>query len=224
MSVTAAQVIALVRDQLQDPAITPVWSDATLWTYIDDAQLRFLSVKPALFSQRLRWVFLATGAGTATQPALAATNTVSLTLPSSVYELFDMLDTGTSVVTLTPLSRTTIRDLDANVPNWRTAAAGVPSHFVYSPDTDRDTYFLYPPPAVGTAVSVVAAVNPTLITASGTLMSVADAFMPAIVDYVCFRALMRDAEYAANDARSQSFYQLAMQSIGVEAMPPPKGA
>lgn len=87
--------------------------------------------------------------------------------------------------------------LSAVVPNWHadTPTSAV-TNYVYSP-RDEYGFFVYPPNDGTGFVEVNYALIPAEMTAETATISMSDVFEPALVDYMCFRAHSKDAEYAA---------------------------
>ncbi len=102
--------------------------------------------------------------------------------------------------------------LDSVQPNWRfTTPSTIVSAVVFDP-ADRRTYYSYPP-ATGAVVRLVFSVVPSVGALTDTF-PLAAPYEPVSVDYVCYRALMKDAEAAGMLAIAQAYYGSFVQALG----------
>lgn len=106
--------------------------------------------------------------------------------------------------------------LDAQLPDWHTQTPVAElRHFMFDERAPR-TYYVYPPAAAGAKLEIVYAQTPTEFTAATDVLSAdEDLYLSAFVDYVCFRAFSKDAEYAGNAARAQAHYQQFANTLGI---------
>lgn len=107
--------------------------------------------------------------------------------------------------------------LDDQIPNWHVLSPTLLiKHYVYDRNNPRQ-FYVYPPADTGAKVEMIYSSVPTPhIDTTGTV-KLDDRYVPAIVDYVLYRAYQKDADYAANDQRSASAYQTFLNSLGVGA-------
>jgi hypothetical protein len=56
-------------------------------------------------------------------------------------------------------------------------------------------------------ISGVVVTAPPEISAVGQTLAVQDKFVPALVDYICYRCLMKDAEHAANEKLAKTYME-----------------
>lgn len=91
-------------------------------------------------------------------------------------------------------------------PTWFSDPAGVPENWFS--DRYQDTaFYLYPAPVAGTTLGVAAAAYPAEVGA-GDDIGLPDEYKAALVNYVCFRALSKDADYAGEQGTAAMYMQL----------------
>lgn len=62
-------------------------------------------------------------------------------------------------------------------------------------------------------VSAVVTTSPAAVSAVGSNIVVLDQFRAALMDYICFKAFLRDSDDQANAARSTAHFKLFMAEI-----------
>lgn len=120
-------------------------------------------------------------------------------IPSTSWLLLDITrNMGTDGLTPGKTIRIITQELlDAFAPNWHMATPSTEiENFIYSPK-DNKGFFVYPPSDGTGFIEVNCSLNITDITAETEVIKVPDIFESALVDYICFRAHSKDAEYAA---------------------------
>lgn len=106
--------------------------------------------------------------------------------------------------------------LDVLKPGWHTEAqAAVIKHVMYD-DERPGTFWTYPPAVAGTQIECLFAQVHADI-AAGTAIPVDDVYEAPIMNYMLARTFEKDAEYAGNMARAESYYGLMAQQLGVKA-------
>ena len=110
--------------------------------------------------------------------------------------------------------------LNTQEPDWNDptvsgdAAHGtVIKHYIFDDDDPRN-FYVYPGVDGNAYVEIVYSASPTDLANTSATISVDDIFSNAIIDYVLYRAYMKDAEYAGNAQRASQHYQLFTASIG----------
>lgn len=111
--------------------------------------------------------------------------------------------------------------LNTQEPDWHDpiAATGdaahttIVKHYMFDEDDPRN-YYVYPGVAGNAYVEVVYSASPTDLSSASSTIGVDDIYANAIIDFVLYRAYMKDAEYAGNNERAQSHYALFGSSIG----------
>jgi hypothetical protein len=103
--------------------------------------------------------------------------------------------------------------LDNFDPDWHSGnRAATIVHFTYDPRT-YTIFQVYPPAVAGTKVEVVYSAVPPLLASTGTNISLSDMLASALVDYLCYRALAKDAEFGDNAAKASAHYGLFKEAI-----------
>lgn len=102
--------------------------------------------------------------------------------------------------------------MDAFSPTWRAATQAAAQQ--WCPVTgDPFRFFVYPPAAPGQVLDVQYVRVPLEVAAIGdTISELSDAFLPALVDYVVFRAESKDDEHVLSQ-RAASHYQSFLAKI-----------
>lgn len=114
--------------------------------------------------------------------------------------------------------------LDAQQPGWHAATGSVDIiHFMFDARDPR-AFYVYPPATALAQLEVMFSAYPTDVAAptgadytgvSGVI-SVADIYGNALLDYILYRAYLKDSEYAGNAARAQAHYMALGNSLGIE--------
>lgn len=199
MALTAANIITRASDIIQDQTNVR-WPEAELLRYLNDGRREIAIVRPDLYS---------------------VTESVSLTtgskqsLPSNGSRF---LDAVRNMANDTPGRAVRIVEreiLDAQRPDWHTQSASTTiQHFMFDERAPR-TYYVFPPAATGAKLEIVYSQTPTEITSTSTELTNEDIYAGALLDYVCYRAFSKDAEYAGNAQRAALHYQQFANSLGI---------
>lgn len=199
MAIKVSDIITRATDLLQDQTNVR-WPSDELLRYINDCRREIAIVRPDLY------------AVTTTVTLVAGTKQ---SLPTDGVRFLDgVRNMGADGVTPGKAVRITEREiLDAQRPDWHTEAAGPIRHFMFDERSPR-TFFVYPPAAAGQKMELVYAKSPVDITATTTELTEEDIYTGAILDYVCYRAFSKDAEYAGNNERAMMHYQQFLNAIG----------
>jgi len=104
--------------------------------------------------------------------------------------------------------------MDTAIPDWTTATASVTTiHVVYDPKTNPKKFMVYPA-ATGTGyIEIVTAKLPADVTI-GAAIPIGDEYAEMLIDYMVFRALSRDSDYAANSQRALAHYSNFLMLVG----------
>jgi hypothetical protein len=206
MSVTVQSVIDRVQSVLQDTTGVrwPVTNELVLW--VNDAQREVALLKPDASAVNTT-VTLATG--------------TKQEIPSAGNRLLKVIrnmsassgGVGKRAIRLVDLSV-----LDSQTPNWHDPATtgdaahtNVVKHYSYEEANPRN-FYVYPGVSGNAYVELVYSANPATVTLSDNL-SIPDIFANAIMNYVLYMAYMKDAEFAGNQQRASSHYQLFTASV-----------
>jgi hypothetical protein len=200
MAITAADVITRATDLIQDQTNVR-WPVEELMRYLNDGRREICIVRPDIYATT-SVVTLAAGTKQA--------------VPADGRRLLDVVrNIAVDGVTPGRAIRIVEREvLDAQRPNWHTEAAGAVRHFMFDERTPRE-FFVYPPASATTKVQLSYSKTPVEIVDPNTELSDEDIYTSALVDYVCYRAFSKDAEYAGNTERAALHYSQFMSSLGV---------
>ncbi len=207
-TITAANLLLRIRDTLQDTTGVR-WLDAELLRYMNDAQREIVNLRPDASADHAN-VQLATG----TEQAIPD---VGLRLIKVVRNMSAAGGSATGKRVIRIVDR---EILDTQEPNWHdptvtgdAAHTTVPKHYVFDEDDPRK-YYVYPGVAGNAFVEIVYSRSPTdFANASGAVSYLDDTYANAIIDYVLYRAYMKDAEFAGNNQRASSHFQLFTGSV-----------
>lgn len=185
---TPAEVIAEVRNILQDVDTPYRYSDADLLGYVNQTIKRMVVIRPDLFGEIGD---IPTTAGTAVQ-----------SLPADALRLIDIFQVkGGNAIT--EVDRETMARY---APDWMNATSGSPVNFMrHVKNSER--FFLYPPPVSGTVLVGEYAKVPADYALTDSITRPSEAFFPTIVDGVVWLAESVDDE-SINSKRAEFFLQL----------------
>tara|TARA_A100001391_G_scaffold204827_1_gene202034 strand:+ start:8240 stop:8944 length:705 start_codon:yes stop_codon:yes gene_type:complete len=207
-TLTLTNILTRVEDTLQDTANVR-WSEAELIRYVNDAQREIVNLKPD---------------ASATHANVSLTTGTEQSLPSGGLRLINVVRNMSSTSS-TASGKRSIRLVNVDIlnthePDWHdpsvtgTAAHGTEvKHFVFDED-DPKKYYVYPGVSGSAFVEIVYSKAPTDLSSGSDVIQVDDIYANAIVNYVLFRAYMKDAEYAGSLQRSGTHYQLFTASLG----------
>lgn len=208
MAVLVNDVIERVQAVLQDTTGVrwPVTSELLLW--INDAQREIALIKPDATASTSS-VTLSAG----TKQSIPADGNRLLKVVRNV----DASGNGKRSVRLVDGDI-----LDSQTPDWHDSAVGgdaahgtTVKHYIYNED-DPKVYYVYPGVQGATVkVEIIYSKNPDVITAHGNAdyIGLADIYANAIMNYSLYMAYMKDSEYAGNQQRASTHFQLFMASV-----------
>lgn len=206
MTIAAKDTIQRAADITQDK--TSVRWQADEWVrWYNDGQRELAIYRPDAF------------AGVA---ALALVAGVRQTLPATMVRLID-IPNNTGGAAVRQIERA---ELDGLKPGWRqVTGATMIKHYMHDPRVPR-MFEVYPPAAAsGASLDLVGSLYPSVIADPGPNKTYADVvgnmgapdiFANALLDYLLYRAFLKDAEFAGNAARAQSHYTAFGAAIGVD--------
>ena len=208
-TLTGANLISRIQDILQDTTSIR-WPEAELLRYINDAQREVCNLRPE---------------STATTANLALVVGTKQTLPSGGLRLIKVTRNMSSAAN-SATGKRAVRLVDADIlntqePNWHdptvsgdAAHTTTVKHYIFDEDDPR-SFYVYPgASSTSTFLEIVYSAAPTDLTATSSTISVDDIFANAIIDYVLFRCYLKDAEYAGNQQRAGTHFQLFSSSLG----------
>jgi hypothetical protein len=193
-----SDIVTRVRLVLQDAATR--WADTELALWITDG-CTFISVNRPDACVVNASMPLASG---------AKQSIAGLTPPG--VRLLDVMDGVTLADKQT---------LDTHKRGWMSATPGATCNYVYD-SRDPLTFYVSPPaPASGSpTLNIIYQRAPVAIT-SGTLgsqvLSVADNYLPALVDYVLFRCYSKDADDTKNAELAMMYLTACANGLGIKS-------
>lgn len=194
----ASAILDRARDQLQDTG-SDRWSDDTLLRYLDDGIVFLAENRPDAVYKR-EAVQLAQGAKQAVPDGAVKVLAVRR------YMGTDGTTPGE------PVTEVDAETMDRRVPGWRTAReTDRPKHHVQSPGA-RDHYEVWPPNTGNGYVELDYSFAPDPLTDPTDTVAVDEEWRPALVDYVCYRALAEEDEFGNQGAGNH--YQAFLSAIG----------
>lgn len=197
MTTTVADLLVRVRNILQDQDGVR-WVDDELVRWVNDAQREIVLLKPDSYSTR------------ATHSCAAGT---LQTLPADGLQVLDVVRNMSGVKRAIRLVARYV--LDAENPTWHSDTETTDIRVFAFDDRAPSAFYVYPPAQAGTQIEVLYSTAPTTVNIAGSL-ALNDIYLGAVVDYVCYRAFSKDAEYAQNSQRAESHYAKFVTSLGIK--------
>lgn len=206
MAVTVQSVIDRAQTVLQDTTGVrwPVVAELVLW--VNDAQREIALLKP---------------------DAAAVNDTITLiagtkqSIPTGGNRLLKVVRNMSSASDGTGKRAVRLVDrevLDAQTPDWHdptvagdAAHTAVVKHYIYDESNPRN-FYVYPGVNGAAYLEIIYSSNPAAVAQVDNL-SIPDIFANAVLNYVLYMAYMKDAEYAGNQQRASSHFQLFTASI-----------
>lgn len=204
MALTPNNLFDRVRDLIQDVGKVR-WTDTELLNYLNDGRRDLAAARPDLYSETTNLTLVA---GT------------RQTIPSDGTRLIDAIRNVTSANVIGRAVRIVEREiLDAHSPDWHTEPTStVIKNFMYD-EREPKTFYVYPPAAAGHKMTIVYSKAPVeLISAdlvSTSVLEREDIFISALVDYIVYRCLSKDSEFAGNAQRAVMHYQAFANLVGI---------
>ena len=204
-TLTGTNLLDRIRDTLQDTTSVR-WTEAELLRYINDAQREIVNFRPE---------------SSATTTNVQLVTGTKQTLPSGGLRLIkitrNMSDASGGATGKRAIRLVNVDILNTQEPDWHDGNVSTHGttvkHYVFDDDDPRN-YYVYPGVSGNAYVEIVYSAAPTDLSAASDTISVDDIYANAIIDFVLYRAYMKDAEYAGNSQRAGSHYQLFTSSIG----------
>lgn len=197
-----SEVLDRVSYILQDDSKT-YWSQVELMRWLNDGRSDACKLRPDLYES------------TETLPLVAG---FRQTLPNNSRQLFDV----TRNVSSAKMRQITLIDDKALArvrPNWR---SGTPSaeiqHYLYDPRR-AEQFDIFPPASAGVTVEISYAKPPTPIADGALTTDLVEEgeFASALVDYVCYRAFLKESDTNPQSGqRASNHLQLFTQTLQAE--------
>jgi hypothetical protein len=155
-----------------------------------------------------------------------ATNTVQVVqlvagsrqaIPTNGWMLLDVLrNMGSSGTTPGRGIRVISRKLlEAFNPNWHADTQADPVKNYLFDQQDQESFFVYPPSTGNNKIEINYSALPVPLTSESQPLAVPDAYEEAMVHYVMFRALSKNAEFA-DDAKAAKYLDLFNGVMGAK--------
>lgn len=208
MAVSVQSVIDRVQTTLQDTTGVrwPVVGELVLW--VNDAQREIALLKPDASAKNT------------TATLVAGTKQDIPSDGNRLLRVVRNMSAASNGVGRRAVRIVTREVLDAQTPDWHdptisgdAAHGSVVKHYVYDEQNPRN-FYVYPGISSGANayLEIIYSANPATVTQAGNL-DIPDIYANAVMNYVLFMAYMKDAEYAGNNQRASSHYQLFIASV-----------
>jgi hypothetical protein len=206
MAVSVQSVIDRVQTTLQDTTGVrwPVVGELVLW--INDAQREIALLKPDA-SARNTTITLDTG----TKQEIPSDGNRLL----RVVRNMSAATNGTGKRSVRLVQREV---LDAQTPDWHdptvtgdASHTNLVKHYVYDEQNPRN-FYVYPGVSGSAYIEIIYSANPEIVT-QGDSLGIPDIYANAVMNYVLYMAYMKDADYAGNNQRAASHFQIFTTSI-----------
>ena len=108
--------------------------------------------------------------------------------------------------------------LDAQTPDWHdptvtgdAAHTNIVKHYIYDEQNPRN-FYVYPGVSGNAYLEIIYSANPSTVGQNDNL-DIPDIYANAVMNYVLYMAYMKDAEYAGNNQRAASHFQIFTTSV-----------
>lgn len=202
MPIPASEIINKAAKILQD-VNNVKWTRTELLDWLNQGQKQIVILSPNATNK------------VSTMQLVAGTRQ---TIPSDGWLLLELIRyMGTDGTKPGRAIRLTSRELiDSFNPNWHSdTKSAVPKHYVFDPQ-DQTVFYVYPPNNGQGYVQLNYSPIPPVITSEASYISINDTFEPALLDYVLYRACMKNADYSPGIPVAQAYLQTFMASVGVK--------
>lgn len=198
--VTSNEIMQRVNKLLNDPGFTR-WPKDELLNYLNDAQRAIVLRRPDSY--------------TVDVDDFACVVGVKQSLPVDALKLIDIPRNASGKAIRGPYNR---QVLDDNYDTWYAGKTATEVELYIYDERNPKTFYVYP--------GVVADINLTLVYSkappaidtaahdSGEAIALDDVYVNAIIEWILYRAYMKDAEYAANPNKSQMHMNAFRSQLG----------
>jgi len=201
-TLTAQNLIDRVKIILQDTTSVR-WAESELLTWLNDGQREVVLLKPDAYVKN--------------QSLLLVSGTKQA-IPSDGVMVVDVVrNMSTNGTTAGASIRIVSREiLDSQVSSWHVDTASTTvKHYVFDP-RDPKRFYVYPKSDGTNYVELIYSAAPADILIAATL-TLDDIYANALIDYICYRAYLKDVTFAGNDARAAARYQAFVGALGVKS-------
>jgi hypothetical protein len=174
MSFTVAEVLADVRDLVQDNSTPYRYDDADLVRKFNQVLRRAVILRPDLFTQ------------VSTLTCIAGSMQLC---PADSVRLMDVLSNANGGA----VKQVNQEVIDLMIPDWETLTPGPTTNWMRYP-RDPNRFYVYPAATAGLALQIIYSKCPALLILTDTV-PMQDVYMPVLVDGVCWSVEAIDAEH-----------------------------
>lgn len=190
----ASRPISQARILLSDPDGVR-WTDAELLSWLNGGQLQIVAVRPD---------------AKATKTDLTLAAGVEQSIPAGGTRLLDVIrNVGGRAITL--ISRDQLNEFD---PDWYAGRAGTAvKHYMFD-ESDPKAFEVYPPASAGMKVRLLYAAIPADCDDLNDDIALDDIYEGALIDWICYRAWIKDGDTAPDAQRAANALSTFMQALG----------
>jgi hypothetical protein len=200
-------ILSRVQNILQDNTNVR-WTEGELLDYLNDGQREIVNLRPD---------------STATHSNVSLSAGTEQSIPTDGLRLIkvvrNMSGTGTDATGARTIRLVDFEAINTFEPSWHDptvtgdAAHGTQvKHYMFD-IRDPRKFYVYPGVSGSAYVEVVYSKNPTNLTAGTDLIQVDDIFANALINFVLYRAFLKESEYANNVAVASGYFNAFNQTL-----------
>lgn len=198
--VTSNEIMQRVNKLLNDPGFTR-WPKEELLNYLNDAQRAIVLRRPDSY--------------TVDVDDFACVVGVKQSLPADALKLIDIPRNASGKAIRGPYNR---QVLDDNYDTWYAGKTATEVELYIYDERNPKTFYVYPGVTPGIELTLVYSKAPPAIDSaandSSEVIALDDVYVNAIIEWILYRAYMKDAEYAANPNKSQMHMNAFRSQLG----------
>jgi len=203
----AQHILSRVQNILQDNTNVR-WTEGELIDYLNDGQREIVNIRPD---------------STATHSNVSLSTGTEQSIPTDGLRLIKVLrnmsGTGTDATGSRTIRQVELSDLDIINRDWHSSSVTGPAahgtivkNYAFN-EKDPRKFYVYPGISGSAYVEVVYSKNPTNISAGTDLIQVDDIFANALINFVLYRAFLKESEYANNVAVASGYFNAFNQTL-----------
>ena len=207
-TLTAAKILARVNNILQNTGSIR-WSSSEQLEYLSDGQREIAMIRPS---------------ATATHANIQLATGTEQSIPADGLRLFsvnrNMSGTAVNATGARAISKVNLDVINSEEPSWhdstvtgKAAHGTVVKHYMFD-DRDPRKFFVYPGVSGNAFIEVVYSKNPTSISAATDLIQVDDIFANPLMDFVTYKAYLKDAEAGGGLQKATAYFNAFQASLG----------
>lgn len=205
MTTLASALIGKAKILAQDTTAIR-WTDPEWLGWLSDGQREICIIRPSAYS-KIANVTLAAG--------------TKQSIPADGVEFIEYIRAMGASGTVPGLAARKVprRMLDASIPGWHltAGAAAVPIHYVYEPQAPK-FFYVYPASTGAQLVEILYAASPIDVASTATAIALDDVYGGPLIDYMMYRAYLKDSEFQGNAERSLLFRKAFENTMGLKAI------